>query len=481
MPEASATAPRFVVVAVDCFERPLRYRLPFRFGAATLTSGVQAFVRARIRTSDGRESVGATAELMVPKWFDKDPSRTNEENVQTLRSSLALAADAYTSDRTPRSAFGHFAAHARACREQGERLGMAALAASFGAAEIDRAVLDALCRHTQRSVFEAVAEDLIGFDPRVIAPDLATFDAQAYVGSLAPRARIAVRHTVGLLDALTGSPARASDGLPESLEQAIERYGLRWFKLKLAGDARADLERLGAIAAVLDRLPDYRVTLDGNEQFASTEAVDALCHGMRAEPALRRLFAAVAYLEQPLPRQSTFEHDVHATARAVPLLIDEADGLLDAFAQARARGYSGVSSKSCKGLYKSLINAARCAMWNRDGQGAGRYFVAAEDLTAPAGLAVQQDTALAALLGLAHAERNGHHYIDGMASAPAEEQRAFLAAHGSFYEAAHGTVRLAIRAGELAVVDLALPGFASGAVPLFDTLTPMARTPAPAH
>jgi len=480
MPEAGSNAPRFVIVAVDCFERPLRYRLPFRFGAATVTTGVQAFVRVRIRTADGGETIGATAELMVPKWFDKDPAHSNDENVDALRTSLALAADAYTSDPAPRSAFGHFAAHARACREQGEQVGMPALAANFGAAELDRAVLDALCRSTQRTVFEVVAEDLIGFDPRVVAPDLAGFDGQAFVRSLAPRARIAVRHTVGLLDALTGPAARAADGLPESLEQAIERYGLRWFKLKLAGDVRTDLERLRAIAAVLDRLPDYRVTLDGNEQFASVDAVDALLTGMREDTALRRLFAAVAYLEQPLVRQSTFEHDVQATARAVPLLIDEADGTLDAFVQARSRGYAGVSSKSCKGLYKSLVNAARCAAWNQDAGGA-RYFVSAEDLTAPAGLAVQQDTALAALLGLTHAERNGHHYIDGMASAPPAEQQAFLAAHPALYEAAHGTVRLAIRAGELDLRDFAVPGFATGTLPLFDTLTPMARTPAPAH
>ena len=50
------------------------------------------------------------------------------------------------------------------------------------------------------------------------------------------------------------------------------------------------------------------------------------------------------------------------------------------------------------------------------------YFMSAEDLTTQAGVAVQQDLALATLVGATHVERNGHHYVDGMAGAPEEEQ-----------------------------------------------------------
>jgi len=41
------------------------------------------------------------------------------------------------------------------------------------------------------------------------------------------------------------------------------------------------------------------------------------------------------------------------------VIIDESDGTLDAFPQARRLGYTGVSSKTCKGFYKSIVNAAR--------------------------------------------------------------------------------------------------------------------------
>jgi len=470
----SDAAPRFRVLSVDGFERPVRYRLPFRFGGATVDRGVQAFVRARIRLADGREADGATAELMVPKWFDKDPARSNEDNISDLRRSLRSAADAYAQDRTLRTAFGHFAAHALSCRMEGEALGMPALAASFGAAEVDRAVLDALCRALGRSVFDVVRKDAIGFDPVAVAPELAGLvDGQAFVSSLEPGVSIAVRHTVGIVDTLTGAPDRIGDGLPESLEEAIARYGLRWFKLKLSGDPRADLARLCDVAAVLDRQPEYRATLDGNEQYGDLDALSELIAGIEGDRTLARLAGSIEYVEQPLPRQATMEQDVTGVSARFPLLVDEADGTLDAFPRAAARGYRGVSSKSCKGLYKSLVNAARCAAWNASGAPAVRHFVSAEDLTAPAGLAVQQDTALAALLGLTHAERNGHHYIDGMSGAPAAEQRAFAAAHPGFYDSAQGVTRLAIHDGALPLAPLDIAGFASAVLPDFSTLSPL--------
>ena len=80
--------------------------------------------------------------------------------------------------------------------------------------------------------------------------------------------------------------------------------------------------------------------------------------------------------------------------------------------------------KSCKGFYRALINRARIEKWNAEEP--GRYFMSAEDLTTQAGVAVQQDLALATLIGATHVERNGHHYVDGMAGAPKAEEDAFL-------------------------------------------------------
>jgi len=83
---------------------------------------------------------------------------------------------------------------------------------------------------------------------------------------------------------------------------------------------------------------------------------------------------------------------------------------------------------------------------------------------------VQQDLALVNLLGITHVERNGHHYVNGMAALQREEQQAFLRAHPDVYEESHGAVRLRIRAGEIAIGSLATPGFASGALPVFQAM-----------
>jgi hypothetical protein len=93
--------------------------------------------------------------------------------------------------------------------------------------------------------------------------------------------------------------------------------------------------------------------------------------------------------------------------------------------------------------------------------------MSAEDLTTQAGIAVQQDLALVNLLGVSHVERNGHHYVNGMAAQPEAEQRGFLAAHPDLYEHSHGAVRLKISQGRLAVGSLDCAGYASAAQPDF--------------
>src|SRR5690606_6980636 len=158
------------------------------------------------------------------------------------------------------------------------------------------------------------------------------------------------------------------------------------------------------------------VTLDGNEQYRDAAHLAEFLDRLEREPAVAPLVAHLAFIEQPLARAQALEADVSALSPRVPLLVDESDATLDAFVRARAVGYTGVSSKSCKGFYKSVLNAARCAAWSRE---TGRtYFLSGEDLTMQAGLGIQQDLALTGWLGLTHVERNGHHYVNGLAAAP---------------------------------------------------------------
>jgi L-alanine-DL-glutamate epimerase-like enolase superfamily enzyme len=384
---------------------------------------------------NGKVSEGGAAELLAPKWFDKNPALSNEDNFEQLRASMRQARQAYLAGGV-NTAYGHSRPSV-------------GLVENYGPALLDRALIDALCRALGVSFYQAVRKNLLGLE---LSP--------WFLESLEPRVQIAARHTVGLVDPITESESRVNDGLPETLEEVIERYGHRWFKLKVGGDAKADVERLSAIAAVLDRIEEpYQTSLDGNEQYEDARAVLDLLGRINREPRLKRLAASIVFVEQPIKRQNALAADISALGRVKPVIIDESDDSLDAFPRAKALGYRGVSSKTCKGLYKSLLNAERCKEW---GQG---YFMTGEDLTIQAGLALQQDLALVSLLGLTHVERNGHHYVNGMAGLPLHEQQEFHERHDDLYEHSHGAVRLRIQGGMIQMKSLDCPGFASRAMP----------------
>ncbi|ARP99340.1 hypothetical protein [Pseudorhodoplanes sinuspersici] len=442
-----SSAPKFILKSLDWFERPVAYRKPFKFGAATITEAPQLFLKAEIETDRGR-SIGATAELMVPKWFNKDPALTTDETVEQLRRVLTVARDCYFAHDKADTAFGlHAACHADVLalcvRET-----IPGLAAAFGPAQFDKAILDALLRAHNLDVFSGLRGNVVGLDAR-LTPDLTDGAITSYLESRVPPRRVMVRHTFGMADPI------------ESLAETYRKSGCRYFKIKLSGDPMADAARLELIVAELDRHKiDYRATLDANEQYADLDALAKLTSMLMNERQFAQFPQRLLYIEQPLPRDLTFTTPLGVLGESFAFIVDEAESDYDTFPKALALGYRGISSKSCKGIYKSLLNGARAAAWTQSGK--ARAFLAAEDLTCQAGLSVQQDTALLAFHGIAHAERNGHHYVDGFASASDAEIEAFCTAHPDFYAGRSG---LAVRDGGLEIGSLTQPGFASGVDP----------------
>ena len=139
---------KFSVKEIDFFERDVRLRMPFRFGVVTLTAAPQAFVRARIVLENGKEAHGAAAELLAPKWFDKNPALSNEQNFEQLRGSMRKARDEYLAGGV-NAAYGHSRP-------------TVGLVENFGPALLDRAVLDGLCRALNISFYQAVRTNVPG-------------------------------------------------------------------------------------------------------------------------------------------------------------------------------------------------------------------------------------------------------------------------------------------------------------------------------
>jgi hypothetical protein len=453
---------RLTLRDISFFERPVRFARPFRFGAVVINATPQMFVRADIEVEGRGRAEGASAEFLVAKWFDKRPHLSPEETVSELRRSLLIARELYLAHSGFATAFGLHAACIGAQVEACAREDIPPLAAAYGPAEIDKAILDALLRCIGVNFFDGMAANIGGIDAR-LSRDLGEDDVAQFLAGRKRLERVAIRHTVGMDDIVEGAGGVAD---------ANENAGARYFKLKLNGDPEADTARLIRIGRELLTLGhDYRVTLDANEQYSDPAALGLLVDRLDRGSALKPIASKLLYIEQPMPRDITMASPLGALTRR-DFIIDEADDSYDAFPAARALGYRGISSKSCKGIYKSVINATRAAKWSAAGE---KCFIASEDLTCQAGLAVQQDLALGALIGVTHAERNGHHYVDGFGDTPAAEAQAFLAAHPDLYADDGRKIRLAIHDGDLLTGSLTTPGFASAVHPEWSAMSPLAQ------
>src|SRR6476660_8222555 len=160
-------APRLAVRDIAFFERPVPFTKPFRFGAVVINASMQVFVRVEIEVEGKGTSVGASAELMASKWFDKRAHLSQQQTVAELRRSLAIARDLYLSRSRFDTAFGTHAARIAAQVEACAKEDIPPLAAAFGPAEIDKAILDALLRGKLANFFDGMAANIAGVDARL--------------------------------------------------------------------------------------------------------------------------------------------------------------------------------------------------------------------------------------------------------------------------------------------------------------------------
>ena len=303
-------------------------------------------------------------------------------------------------------------------------------------------MIDAFCRAKNIPFSDALRTNQLGLRLAEIHADLGDSQPADWLPRL-PLERIIVRHTVGLSDPLTEAellPAeRVDDGLPQSLEASIRRYGLTHFKLKIQGDQEPDLERLKRIQAVLDETApvNYAFTLDGNEQFTEIEQFQAFWLALCSDPDLKRLLAHLLFVEQPLYREVAFCDENSAGLLAwddrPALIIDESDSSTSSLETALECGYSGTSHKNCKGVIKHVADACWLEQLRRS-YPERRYILSGEDLANVGPVALLQDLAVMANLGISHVERNGQHYFRGLSMFSPGLQARVARQHSDLYE-----------------------------------------------
>ena len=434
-----------------------------------------------VEAADGRRGRGYAADNLAPKWFDKDPAKSFRDNVKDELVAIRVAHQAYLeASKVPRSVFQIWLDAFAECRRRGPERKLNALTVSFGSSFFERALADAAARLAGADAVALLRQDLLEIRPAAVHRELEQDDLTRWTRE-APPQTLAVRHTVGLLDPITAADVETDgwldDGLPQTLEECVQTYGLRHFKVKVGGRHDEDLARLRAVAATLDRLitEPYVVSLDGNEQYKALGHFARLLEAMAKVSALARFRKAIAFVEQPLDRAVALDPDATKGlgALGVPVIIDESDGELDSFKAAVKLGYRGVSTKNCKGIFKSFLNRSLVEKWNGRRKPGDALFMSAEDLTTLPVIPLQQDLATVRALGITHVERNGHHYVKGLAHCSRRERYQATRLHRDLYRGGEDEARLRIEGGLLRVASLGTPGYGGAFEPDLASMMPL--------
>lgn len=430
--------------------------MPFRYGIATMTEVPQAVVRLTFEI-DGRREAGLAADLLPPKWFTKDPARGLAEEIDEMLRVLRAAVSHARGVRaaTPFAFWRELDALQRAWGEAQE---LPPLLVQFGTSFVERALIHAVCRAQGVTLAVALRENLFDLELGVLQPALAGTTPRDWLPA-APPAAVFARHTIGLSDPLDAGDLaageRVEDGLPQTLIECVRAYGLRHFKIKINGEAARDRDRLERMAAIFsaERGGDFAFSLDGNESFHGVAAFADYLRSLMAAPGTAGLWPHLLYVEQPWHRSVALTSPIGELVRSwpgrPPIIIDESDAENGSLRAALALGYSGTSHKNCKGVFKSAASACLLALRRAAGQPA---VMSGEDLANAGPVALCQDLAAQAALGITTVERNGHHYFAGLAQFPRPWQEHALTRHADlFIRAEAGWPRLDIRAGRLAL------------------------------
>lgn len=460
---------RLAVEEVRCQVLNLYTRFPFQYGIASLESLPHIVVDLRL-TSGGSKSKGRAAEHLPPKWFTKDPETSFEDDLgdflRVIRRAIAIAEGLGDQER---SFFSFWQALTREQSDWARECGVAPLLASLGVSLVERAVLDALCRHHVQPLGVLLREQALGIELGEVRSDLEGVTLPEVLPER-PLTRVAVRHTVGLGDPLAedeiAPEARLHDGLPHALTECVDVYGCRYFKIKLSGHRERDQERLRRLGRLLhERLGEaFSITVDGNENYHCVDSFAADWEAYLGDSQMEGLMKRLLFVEQPFHRSVALEAPVLKRLsewnERPRMIIDESDGDLEALPKALGMGYAGTSHKNCKGIVKGLVNAATLWKRRRDDPN-GHWILSGEDLANVGPWAMMQDLCLMAQLGITHVERNGHHYFKGLDAFPQGVQAEVVRHHPDLYERhpEKGFPRLRIENGQVSATSVVAAPF----------------------
>lgn len=380
------------------------FRTPLKFGTGVVRAITGLTVRARVETRSGQVADGYGHILLSDLWAYPG-SVPHERRDAAMRDFAQRFCDRLMSHGEfahPIALYLHYKPEIPVlAQEVTEAHALAEpfplLAGLVCASPADAAVHDAFGRANGICSYAGYGREFVGHDlavwcgPEFVGKYLSDYLRPAYKPTLP------IFHLVGGMDKLRRSEVTDEDprdGLPVSLEEWIERDGLRCFKVKLVGsDVDWDVERTAQVAEVIaatyQRLginDRFYLSTDSNENNPDPGSVVEYLEKLQVRsPAA---YEALLYVEQPTERDlSAHRFDMREITRYKPVVADEGITDVDKVLLARELGWSGVGLKTCKGHSSSLLYVAMCTEF-------GMVYTL-QDLTNP-GLSLVHEAGLAA-------------------------------------------------------------------------------------
>jgi hypothetical protein len=410
---------RLVDIDMD-FEKILM-RTPLKFGTGVSTSVTAFTVETTVENRRGQVATGQGNILLSFLWGYPSPTMTAEQRVMAMRT----VAERFCHFMLDNAKFGHPMDLFLEAKDELPRLSarvdyeteavdpMPLLGALVCASPLDAALTDGFGKVNGICSYDGYSSEYMSHDlSRWCGPDFVGKYPADYLHA-AYKSHVPVFHLVGGLDKLTASEVTdedPKDGLPISLDQWIERDGIRCFKVKLRGnDNDWDVQRTADVARVVQETYDrlgiedrFHLSTDSNEMNPDPQSVLDYLHRLRELSP--QAFDALLYLEQPTERDLTISHfDMSEVASIKPVVVDEGVSSVEMMDIAIELGWSGVGLKTCKSHSASMLYLAKAVEQD--------LVLTFQDLTNP-GLSLVHEAGFAARIDtLMGFEYNSRQYL----------------------------------------------------------------------
>lgn len=405
------------VIEAESEKFPFVYRSPLKFGGRVVkdvtvfrtTLAIEDKVKKKTAFGMGEMTMGTAwawpSKLLTPEQVLRTVVGLAEKIVKSATTLDAAAHPIVLATQLKAIAKQHAIELAEAMKLQEP---IPDLAIALAMSPTDIALHDAFGRLHNTNAFNLLTPEMIG-------SDLSPWLGEDFIGkhlvefvNPKPTPTLNLYHLVGSLDPLSAADLnrKIGDGLPETLEEWINKQQLSHLKVKITGqDLDADVGRVVEIDRIAMRVAPTRAwsySIDFNEACENEDYVIDFLE--RLDRLSKDSIHKLHYIEQPMHRDLRARKEVtmHRVSRLKPVVIDESLTDLDSFMFAKQQGYSGIAVKACKGISDSLLFSAAAKHY-----GLKTYV---QDLTCVGSSFLTSASMASRISGVTAVEGNGRQY-----------------------------------------------------------------------